>query len=157
FLATLGDRLALCRGALSFAGIHDDGVTFGTTSDNHVVVVEVDARGPATRLETFAANRLGDAIVRLYERYAEVLPDRPARTRAAATARTAAALVGPWDLDRCAAVAAPGVEFVDHRVLGFGSARGAERLLRGLRTMLEVADDVTNRVDDVLALGPEAC
>src|SRR5262249_45728007 len=129
----------------------------GTTSDNHVVVVEVDARGPATRLETFAANRLGDAIVRLYERYAEVLPDGPARTRAAATARTAAALVGPWDLDRCAAVAAPGVEFVDHRVLGFGSARGAERLLRGLRTMLEVADDVTNRVDDVLALGPEAC
>ena len=38
-----------------------------------------------------AVEHLGDAIVRLYERYAELLPDGPEQARAAATAHSVAA------------------------------------------------------------------
>ena len=51
-------------------------------------MLEVDERGRFLRQEVFAADRLGDAIARLYERYAELLPDGPERERAAATARS---------------------------------------------------------------------
>ena len=57
-------------------------------------------RGDNGGSEIFAADRLGDAVARLYERYAELLPDGPARARAAATARSVAAVVAPVDLDQ---------------------------------------------------------
>jgi hypothetical protein len=68
---------------------------------------------PAQRI--FAVDRLGDAVVRLYERYAEMLPDGPARARAAVTARPVAALLGPpdrWPF-------APDVEATDYRTVEF--------------------------------------
>src|SRR5262249_16554280 len=102
-------------------------------------------------------DRLGDAVVRLYERYADLLPDGPARARAAATARSVAALPGPMSLDRLSAIFGPDVEFVDHRPVGLPSSRGREAYLRLLQSFLDLADDPANRVDDVLGLRPDAC
>ena len=65
-------------------------------------------------------------------------------------------MLGPPDLDRYAPAFAPDVEFVDHRTLGFGSARGAERCCSAFRALLEVADDIAVRVDDILGLEPDA-
>src|SRR5262249_48170305 len=93
---------------------------------------------------------LGNAVARLYERYAEMLPDGPARTRAAAIARSAALAL---QLD--AEALAPGIEVVDHRTLGTWSARGAEEGLRHTRALLDLAD-VALRDDDILALQPDA-
>jgi len=61
---------------------------------------------------------LGDAVVRLYERYAELLPDGPERTRAAATARSFSGIAA-FEVGRWAAAVAPAIEVVDHRTLGY--------------------------------------
>ena len=106
-------------------------------------LIEVDAQGRRRRVECFAADRLGDAIVRLYERYADLLPDGPARTRAAATARAVAAVLGPFELDRYATAVR-----ASHRVRrppDPGARVGATERRRScsvFRAMLEVADDV---------------
>jgi hypothetical protein len=155
-LATLGDSLALCHHSVSGSGAVGNTFDVGAFEfDNHMLT-EVDAQGRRRRLEIFAADRLGDAVVRLYERYAELLPDGPERARATATARSVATVLGPPDLDRLGEALAPAVEFVDHRTLGFGSARGADALLKGRRILLETCNDVANRVDDVLALRADA-
>src|SRR5262249_10322564 len=106
--------------------------------------------------EVFNPDRLGDAISRFYERYAELFPDGRERTRAAATARSIAILYGPLDLDRYATAIAADVEFRDHRMIGFPSTSGAQELLRSLRTLLETTDAVATRADDVLALRSDA-
>src|SRR5262249_59042197 len=111
-------------------------------------LTEVDAQG-RWRSEVFATERLGEAVARLYARYAELLPDGPARTRAAAIARSAALAL---QLD--AEALAPGIEVVDHRILGTWSARGAEEVLRHTRALLDLAD-VALRDDDILALQPD--
>jgi len=155
-LATLGDSLALCRESLSASAFAGRTFDVGAYEREVIDLVELDAQGPGRRVEQFAPDCLGDAVALLYERYAELLPDGPAHARAAATARSAAALLGPPDIDRWAATLAPAVEFVDHRLLGFGSTRGAEALLRGLRTLFEVAEDLAPRVDDILSLRSDA-
>src|SRR5262249_62294074 len=117
-------------------------------------LMEVDA-GRWRRTEVFAAGHLSDAVVRLYERYAERLPEGPARGRAVATARSVAALSGPVELDRFAGAFAPAMESVDHRPLSLWSACGAEEALAHWRAWLQLVD-VTLRVDDVLVLPPDA-
>src|SRR5262249_14761030 len=104
--------------------------------------------------EGFAVDHLGDAIVRLYERYAELLPDGPARARAAGIARSVA-LSLPSDFDGYAEALAPDIEVVDHRPFSFWSVRGAEDLLRQTRAMFDLAD-VAVRDEDILALDPDA-
>src|SRR5262249_49787800 len=112
----------------------------------------------STRVEVFALDHLGDAVKRLYERYAELLPDGDAGARATATARSIAVLVPPFrapnesDADRIADAIDPGIEFVDHRPLGFESTRGAEQLRARLRTLRTVATDVQIEIDDILGL-----
>src|SRR5262249_35420201 len=118
--------------------------------------IEVDENGRRRWSEFFGADRLGDAVVRLYERYAEGLPSGPARARAAATARSIAATIGPFDLDREATTWAPDIESVDHRILGTWFARGAEAYRQQLRSVLEVADNVVLHDDAVVCLGPDA-
>ena len=98
---------------------------------------EVDSNGRQRRAEFFAADHLGDAVARLYERYAELRPDGPARARAAATARSVAALLGP-STSIAAPAFAPDVEAVDHRTVGFGSVHGAEAVLRTIRALLQL-------------------
>ncbi|MCI0347448.1 MAG: hypothetical protein L0221_18725 [Chloroflexi bacterium] len=155
-LATLGDSLALCRESISASGFA--GVTFdvGPYKKQEVDLVEVDALGRRRRTEIFAADRLGDAVARLYERYADLLPDGPERVRATATARSVAALLGPVDVERFAPALGPAVEVVDHRHVGLPPSRGREAYLRSTRSLLEVAADVASRLDDVICLRSDA-
>jgi len=155
-LAVLGDALALFRSVTSFAGFVENELAFGPSRTDYFDVFEVDDHGLLACVEVFAENRLGDAVARLYERHADLLTESPQRTRAAATARAVAAMVAPPDLERYASALAPDVAFVDHRTVGFASGRGADSLLRGFRSLLDLAEDVTTRVDDVLRLEPDA-
>src|SRR5262249_62032903 len=100
-----GDPRAPARGASPSPGGPDapavlDFSSFGAIEMARITLIEVDAHGRSRRVEVFAGDRLRAAVVRLYERYAELLPAGPARERAAATARSAAPLVGPFDPDR---------------------------------------------------------
>ena len=156
-LATLGDSLALCRVSVAASGISSGRFDVGAYESEQIALIEADAHGQRRRAEFFADDRLSDAVARLYERYADLLPDGPAREHAAATARSVAVLLGPVDPDRYAAALAPAVEFVDHRrPVGFGSARGAEAVLQGLRTGLSLVIDPIYRVDDLLGLRSDA-
>jgi class 3 adenylate cyclase/tetratricopeptide (TPR) repeat protein/ketosteroid isomerase-like protein len=155
-LATLGDSLVLCRLSTSASGFVGRTFDVGAYEQVEIGLIEVDAQGRMRRRERFAPDRLGDAVVRLYERYAELLPDGPERARAEATARSVAVYVGPEDLDRYATTLAPHIDYVDHRIIAMESTQGAETFLRVLRSLHEVADEVANRVDDVLALRPDA-
>jgi class 3 adenylate cyclase/ketosteroid isomerase-like protein len=155
-LATLGDLLALFRLSSSASGLVADSLDVGGYETAHITLGEADAQERAKRSEMFAADRLGDAMVRLYERYAELMPEGSERTRAAAIARSVAALMGSYEAERWTPAIAPAIEFIDHRLLGLGSARGAERFLRGTRAVHEDAENVAISVDDVLALEPHA-
>ncbi len=156
-LATLGDALALCRLTFGASGFSGDTFDVGAYEIEELELSELDAQGRRRRVEAFAADRLGDAVVRLYERYAERLPEGPERMRAAATARGVAGWrAGAFDLDRQEAALAPTVEAVDHRILGTWSARGKEAVLEHFRALVEVADDIRLRDEDVLGSRPDA-
>src|SRR5262249_32818994 len=155
-LATLGDSLALCHQLGSASALDSGKFEIGAYEMESLLLIEGDAQGQPGRSEVFAAHRLDDAIVRLYERYAELLPAGPARDRATATARSVAVLLGPIDIDRWATAFAPGIEFVDNRTVGLGSVHGVEALLRSSRAMLELLEDVAGRVDDILDLRSDA-
>src|SRR5207249_61212 len=124
-LATLGDSLGLFRMSLSAsgAGAADWMSDIGATQIDQIILIEVDPDGRCRRSEDFAADRLGDAVARLYERDADLLPDGPERARAAATARAVAAMLVSLNEESRASALASDVEFVDHRLLGFGSGR----------------------------------
>ena len=153
-LATLGDSLALLRSSMTFSGLREGDGDFGAVQRDELVLVEVGADGRHRRIELFASDRLRDAILRLYERHAELLPEGPARERAAATARSMDRWLrrSPDFVDALA----PSVEFVDHRRLGLGSARGAEAVARGPRNHDAVGSAIVLRVDFPLAVLPDA-
>ncbi len=160
-LATLGDSLALCRQSVSGTGFTGRQFDVSAYETESIGLLEVDGRGQVRRNELFAADRLADAVARLYARYAELLSDGPTRARATATARAVAGLparapVEAHDDARYAAVLAPGLEFVDHRNPGLGSVRGAETYLARARGIFEIADDVRGSIDDILDLRPDA-
>src|SRR5262249_59675677 len=109
-LATLGDSLTLCREWSSASGVAGKTFDVGAFEIEAVILVEVDAQGRRRAIEVFAADRLGAAVVRLYERYADLLPDGPARARAAATARSIAPTIhGPLDPDPEPTASAPAI------------------------------------------------
>src|SRR5262249_16109791 len=121
-----------------------------------LVIIEVDAEGQRRWGELFASNHLGDAVARLYERHAELLPDGPARTRAAAIARSAALSLQPY-FDCLAEAYAPSMDAADLRTLATRSAHGREAFLRHLCSLFDLAEDVAIRHDDdVLAVDPDA-
>ena len=155
-LATLGDTLGLARQSMSIDSAENDAWSSGAAELETLMLEEVDHTGRRHRGEIFAADHLGDAVARLYACYAALLPDGAAQQRASVTAGAIAAMVAPPDLDHYAAALAPSVEFKDHRTVGFASGRGATMLLRGFRSLLELATDVATRVDDVVALEPGA-
>src|SRR5262249_5191781 len=82
-LATLGDSLALTRTSWSASATSGGRFDVGAYESSEIDLIEGDAQGRCRRREVFATDRLGDAIARLYQRYADLLPDGPARTRAA--------------------------------------------------------------------------
>src|SRR5262249_54319305 len=130
-LATLGDSLAVCRVLVMASGIATGTFDVGPYEMDRIFLVENDPTGRRRRAEIFGPNQLGAAVIRLYERYADLLPDGLDRDRAAATARSIDGLLAPLDLDRLTTAIAPDLAFVDHVTLGMGSVRGAEAFLRG--------------------------
>lgn len=155
-LATVGEGLALNRRRTRSSGDARGRYDVGPYEHVALQLAETGAHGPIDRQETFAANRLAQALARLYERHAELSPEGPAREQAAATARTIAALLGPPDLDAWHACIAAGVEFDDHRILGFGALRGREAVFPLLETLFSSSESLASRIDDVLALEPHA-
>jgi class 3 adenylate cyclase/tetratricopeptide (TPR) repeat protein len=156
-LAVLGDALALSQLSWSGSTSDDPLLDVGAFESTELDLVEVDAEGRAVQIAVFAPDRLGDAVGRLYERYAELLPEGPGRERAALRARATMAMrLLPGQLEPFAAVLSADVEAVDHRVLGTWAARGPETILAHWRSLQEVADNVVMRMDDVLALQPDA-
>jgi hypothetical protein len=107
-LATLGDSLALSRRLISIDSFGDEGAgSFGAVDLESVILREVDGTGRTNRSELFAVDHLGDAVVRLYERYAELLPEGSDRRRAAVAARAVATFAQQADPDRIATALAP--------------------------------------------------
>jgi class 3 adenylate cyclase/tetratricopeptide (TPR) repeat protein len=155
-LATLGESLCLSRRLVSASGTAGGDFDVGEYEMEHLTITELDAVGRCGHFEGFAPDHLGDAIVRLYARYAELLPAGPERERAVATAGSIAAMVAPPDMGRYASALAPDVDFADHRTVGFAFGRGADTLLRGFGSLLELAEHVATRVDGILALEPGA-
>jgi hypothetical protein len=154
-LASLGDTLALDRHVTTVEGLRDPAMAgFGLSEFHELSLLEVDAEGRWLRSEIFAADRLADGIVRLYERYAELLPEGEERTRAGATARSLAALFGPVDLERWAPALSPSAGIVDHRVLHTWTATNADEYLSQFRHQLALAPDFASRTEDVLSLVP---
>jgi hypothetical protein len=159
-LATLGERLMLCRYLFTSSGVARGGFDIGPLEVEKVMLLEVDEHGRRRRNEWFAPEHLADAIACLYERHAELLPEGPGRTRAEATARSVAFYKGPLTLERYAAIYASDVERVDRRTMvGTGHTRGIEAILRGHRAVVEMSETlegrIEGRVDDVLALGDD--
>ena len=158
-LATLGDSLALFRMSTSASGFVGGTFDVGAYETERFYLLEVDANGRQRRAEVFAADRLGVAVARLYERYADLLPDGPARIRAAATARSVAAMLGRFDRDRYCGVLAPRCRVASTTgSSGRSHPRADPKLIvRGLRLLFEMADDRRcGVVDDILALQPDA-
>jgi class 3 adenylate cyclase/ketosteroid isomerase-like protein len=155
-LATLGDELALCHFSASASGLVGGRMDVGAYEKRELHVSEVDAGGRRRRGEVFATEHLGDAIARLYERHAELLPEGPERERAAATARSARVMLGQPDLAATARVLAPDVEFADLRTVGPGTLRGADAVVESIGAMMQLSADDAARIEDVLALRPDA-
>jgi len=156
-LATLGDSLALMRRTAAHDGVEANFGSVWPIEVEDVRVFEVDAGNQPKRSEIFAADHLGEAIARLYQRHAELLPDGPERERAAATARSVAVVApGGFDRARYAEVFRSDVEIVDHKLLGLGTGVGLQTLFRSMAAGKEVGDQVVSRPHDVLALTYDA-
>jgi class 3 adenylate cyclase len=155
-LATLDDRLVLARRTMGASSGGRGRIDTGPWDREEISAAEVDEQGRFRGYDTFGPERLADAIVRLYKRRADLLPDGIARIRAAATAQSLSALLAPPDIDRIASAIASNVETDDHKTLGYGRARGAENVLRAIRIQIETAEAIAPRVDDVLALEPSS-
>jgi ketosteroid isomerase-like protein len=155
-LATLGDSLALCLSSFSASGTRGRKFDVGPIEYQDIALLDVDDRGRCAHCEIFAPDRLSDAIARLYERYAELLPEGPERARVAAIARWAATATEDPDVERIATMLAPDVEFLDRRSLGLGSARGRPAVVQSLRALVELSERFEMRADDVLGLRVDA-
>jgi ketosteroid isomerase-like protein len=156
-IASLGDTLVLNRQVTAVEGLREAHLAdFGSTEVDEISLVETDAAGRWIDIELFAPDRLGAAVVRLYERHAAQQVEGSERARAAAVAHAALAMMGPIDLDRMAAAFAPEFRLTDHRVLATWSAETGAELVAHFRHHLELAPDFAPRIDDVLALDTRA-
>jgi hypothetical protein len=155
-LATLGPRLALFKLTCSTSGSRT--LDHGTAVFDRYVLSEVDEAGRRRRIEHFAEDRLGAATARLYARYAELLPDGPARARAAATARTVAASFEVLESASARAIFAPAIEVRDNRRLAsLGPSRGRpDEVLRYIDVIHELGDRLVFRIDEILDLRSDA-
>ena len=149
-------RWCCSRGGWARPGPQEVASTSGSTGAKRSASSRPTRVGCICWQETFAADRLGDAVVRLYERYAEPLPEGPVRNQVTGTLALMRAVLGRLDFDRLAAILGPHVAFADHRRLGLPSSQGREAYLQSLRVLFDCSEDVSNRLDDILALGPSA-
>jgi hypothetical protein len=89
-LATLGASLGL-RLRIAASGTSHGRMDVGAYEKDEIHLVETDARARRCAGEDWAASRLGDAIARLYERHAELLPEGAGERRG--VARSVAAML----------------------------------------------------------------
>jgi ketosteroid isomerase-like protein/tetratricopeptide (TPR) repeat protein len=155
-IATLGEDLSISRQFITAGGSTAGRFDVGEHETEYLSLSEVDRSGVFQRMEFFAADRLGVAVARLYERHAERLPEGSERDRAAATASSVAVWIGPIDADRIATAVAPNVESIDHRTLASWSARGADEFLGYWRLQGDITEGAALRIDAVLAVADNA-
>jgi class 3 adenylate cyclase/ketosteroid isomerase-like protein/tetratricopeptide (TPR) repeat protein len=154
-LATLGESHCLGRRRVAASGTGGGRFDVAEFEMDHIVLSEVDAEGRLRVTEVFAADALSDAVVRLYELYAENLPEGSERTRAAGIAHALSVLEGPVDPDRLAEAYAPDIRLADHRVLGTWSSESRDDLMTHFRHQLELVQGFAVRKEEVLALEPD--
>jgi hypothetical protein len=155
-LATLGETLSIYRFSVSASGLGRGKLDVGAYEKEEIHLNEVDAEGRRRWGEVFATEHLNEAIARLYERYAELQPEGPARTRATVTAQALAAIVLSRGPEAWATSLTPDAEQIDHRQLATWNARGRDAIVANIRSLYEVAVDVTLRTREVLGLEPDA-
>ena len=155
-LATLGERLGLFLYTWVVDEMGEEHLSdWGASSGGGYTVLEADADGLERRWETFG-DHLADAVVRIYELYAEQLPAGPERDQADAVATILRDGTPQADVDRWVAGLAPDFEMIDRRRLGFGRSRGRGVHIRGIRLLVDLAESVTIVTHEVLALAPTA-
>src|SRR5262249_61675391 len=76
-LAPLGDALVLARRRVAADGAAGARFDVGAYESEALTLHELGADRRCVRQEGVAADRLGDALVRLYERYPPLLPHAP--------------------------------------------------------------------------------
>jgi SnoaL-like domain len=155
-IAALGRSLALLHRTLSASGFSNPALDAAAYHIEELCVVQADPEGRCERGELFAVDQLGDAVARLYQRHAELIPEGSGRARAAAIARSVATVLGPPDPDRVRPALALDVRYADHRVLGWGPARGVVAFVRALRTLRDALPEVEAQTIEVLALRADA-
>jgi class 3 adenylate cyclase/tetratricopeptide (TPR) repeat protein len=156
-MATLGDALAICHFSASASGVGRGRLDVGAYEKEEIHLNEVDAEGRRRRGEVFATDHLNEAIARLYERYAELLPEGVARTRAATTARVVATTMRKdGDAERWRTACTSDAEMIDNRQLGTWNARGADAIVEQMGSLRDVADGIDLRTLEILDLEPDA-
>jgi hypothetical protein len=155
-IATLGEWLSLSHHRISASGSRAGAFDVGAHTNEYLQLLEVDGTGLIQRLEFFGTDRLSDALIRLYERYAVGLPEGSERELATKVARSVAAWSGPIELDVMRRHANPSCQNVDHRHLHTWSTRGLDELLVHYGLQLELAPDFALRDEAVLATSPRA-
>ncbi len=154
-LATLGSSLVLLRWTVSIGDLTERHISaWGATDIDEIHVVQTDGDGRLAYVEQFAPDQLADAVVRLYERYAESLPAGPRRERAVATARSVARTHRGSSVEFRAACA-PDVRFHDHRLVGVPDQLGPDEFVHGRDSLLRAIEHVSGGYEDVLALEPD--
>jgi SnoaL-like domain len=155
-IAALGSSLALLHRTLSASGFSGPDLGAAAYHIEELCVVRADPGGRCERGDLFAVDQLADAVARLYTRHAELLPEGPGRARAAAIARSVSTVLGPPDPDHVRPALALDVRYADHRVLGWGPARGVVAFVRALRTLRDALPEVEAHTIEVLALRADA-
>ncbi len=156
-LASLGDSLALHRHRVSVDGLSEaDLADFGRLELEELVVIEADRSGKCRRMDLYAADKLRDAVVRLYQAYAEGIPDGPQRERAMRTARALQVFSFPFAPEEIDVAFDPDIQMIDHRILGTWRARGVDAVVEQIRSLDDVAVGMEIRTEELLAVEPEA-
>ncbi len=152
-LATLGETLSLGRRRVTGRGTAGGRFDVAEYEMDHIVLAETDEHGRLRLSEVFAADHLGDAVARLYERCAELLSDGPARDCATTTAYAVAYMVTQSRDHRGEDVMAPDLQAVDHRTVGHELV--GQYSSRWEESWGELAGELTFHIDEVLALSSQ--
>ncbi|MGJ8668753.1 MAG: nuclear transport factor 2 family protein [Oceanococcus sp.] len=157
-VATLSSRLCLSRAVLGASG-NSTGSRYdvGEYESHFLPVTEVDDNGLLVCHELFAENKLGEAFARLYQRYAESLPEGAERKRAEKIASWAEAGHGRLDdLDHFLSHLAEDIQAHDHRTAGYGELSGKDALRKAISVFVkELSVEFSMRMDDIYSLRPE--
>ena len=153
-IATLGDSLVLARRPLTAGGTTGSRADVAAWERVEHVVFQSGEDGRIHRVEIFAADRLGEALLCLYRRFGESLPEGAERQAALSVSR--GNFFGRIDLDTLAANIAPDIDFVDHRRLGFEPTHGRAAFIALVRSLREASSDSDQHADRILAAEPHA-